>query len=142
MSIQPYFRVAQGTYDVLQELQVILGVEDHGMPARALEATLIWYDDMTNAGDTLRFEPPPGRPGWTGYIRPLVIDSFSSGMVGWTEKLMVEGPALKRLESSDDLLRLASVRGLERMVQLRAEEAFRKADNWTIEIDNSEEAAP
>lgn len=124
--------------EVLQELQVALGLEDHPTPGRALETTLVWYDDFTAAGTALMYTPPPGQHTWRGYTRSLAIDCAppSGANLGLEVlPLRVEGEARRRLARSWALLRLTTTHGLEQMVRLKAEHAFRFADGWTIGID-------
>lgn len=130
------FDVATPAVPVLQELQIILGVEDHFTEARALEAALVWYDNTTAAGHALRFSPPPGQRTWHGYTRLLEIDPLLLvPEAGEVTELMVGGDAQRRLARSEGLKRLATPLGLERIVRLKAEYQLRLKDDWTIEVE-------
>ncbi len=127
--------VDHSTADVLQELQVVLGVEDHHTEGLALEAALVWYDDTIKAGDALRFVPPPTQPNWLAYIKSLGIDpEFDDGETPASGAIRVDGRARRRLAESEELLTLATRQGLAQIVRLKAEHAFRLADGWTVEV--------
>jgi hypothetical protein len=129
--------VAQPTVEVLQDLQVILGVADHPTPGSVLEATLLWYDDATSTGSVLHFRPPENQHGWLAYSRSLGVEASppneSEAIV-----LRIEGEALRRLAGSEFLLGVATSGGIDQIVRLRAEHAFRSADDWRIDVTAGE----
>jgi hypothetical protein len=132
------------TLEVLQELQVALGVTEYPTAGRILEATLVWYDETASRGGQLCFLPPAGQQAWQPYARPLAIELDKlPPSNGPTTNLLVDGIEVQRhLAASEKLVRLAIERNaLEQMVRLKAEEAFRRRDGWTIEVDDTNEGA-
>jgi hypothetical protein len=131
------FAVALPAVEILQEMQVILGVAEYFTDGRVLEAALVWYDEMSKAGDALRFSPPSEQRHWRSYSRSLLVDPGDppAGPPKTTE-LMVGGEALRRLATSEKLLGLATPVGLEKIIRLKAEYVFRLADDWSVESEN------
>jgi hypothetical protein len=127
------------TTDVLQELQIALGVDEHYTEGLALEAAILWYEETVRTGKVLRFLPPADQANWQPYVQSLEIDpgpkDTGAAALG---AIRVDGRARRRLVESRELLALATRSGVAQMVRLRAEEAFRRADGWTVEIGHEE----
>ena len=137
------FDVTFFTLETLQELQVILGLDQHETPGQALETSLVWYDDAGAQGNALRFEPPPTQATWRAYTRRLEVDPALPPVVEvHPDRVRVQAEGRERLIASDSLFQLATPQGFEQIVRLRIEAAVRRADDWKIEVETDKGATP